>query len=128
MKDYVVYHNPDVMSSELAATDDDRHSIVTDKKVSDVRGSRVWLLTGKGSPRTFSLHSYFVVDDIQPGTEDGFQTRLAGAGEGFDPMPTLNDEEWFDDFKRTLGNFAFGFQHITEPRFIEGLEAVAKRN
>lgn len=127
MKDYVVYHNPDEMGSELTTMADD-HSIVTNKTVGDeMRGNRVWLITGKGRPRTFLLHSYFFVDDIEPGEEDGFRTRLTGTGVVFDPMLVLNDEDWFDDFKTNQGNFAFGFQHITDHRFIEGLENVADR-
>lgn len=128
MKEYVVYHNPDEMGYELKPNTSDHHSIVTNKKVSDnVIGCRVWLLTGEGSPRTFMLHSYFIVDE-EPTASEEFQTELSGKGRGFDPMRTLNDEEWFPDFKRTQGNFAFGFQRITEPRFIEGLEAIAHRS
>jgi hypothetical protein len=126
MKDYVVYHNPDAMGFEL--TTSDNRSIVTDKTVGDVRGNRVWLLTGKDTPRTFLLHSYFFVDDIEPGDDDGFRTRLIGTGRVFDPMPVLNYEDWFDDFKKNQGNFAFGFQHIKDRRFIEGLETVADRS
>jgi hypothetical protein len=42
MKDYIVYHNPDVMGVEV--TNADGRSIVTNKNVGDVRGSRIWLL------------------------------------------------------------------------------------
>jgi hypothetical protein len=86
------------------------------------------VLTGTGTPRTFFLRSYFVIDDIEPGIEDGVQTRLSGSGQGFDPMLILNDEDWFDDFKTTQGNFALGFQHIADQRFIDGLLAVADRS
>jgi len=123
MKDYVVYHNPEVMGH--AAGNVDPFSVVTNKKVADVRGSRVWLLTGEGAPRTFFICSYFIVEKIESGMNDGFETRLSGTtGKKFNPMIELSDEEWFSDFKRSQGNFAFGFQLINEARFVEGLEAV----
>jgi len=125
MKDYIVYHNPDVMGVEV--TNADGRSVVTNKKVGDVRGSRIWLLTGQGSPRSFSLRSYFIVEEIESGIGDGFETRLSGVtGEVFDPMLPLNDEVWFDDFKQSQGNFGFGFQTVSEARFIQGFEALVK--
>jgi hypothetical protein len=123
MKDFAVYHNPDVMG--LSVEKIDGLSIVTDKKVSDMQGHRVWLMTGEGRPRTFLLRSYFIVDRFEIG--DGYQTKLSGKdGRVFDPMLELNKEEWFDDFKRSQGNFAFGLQRIKDEEFIRGLEALAE--
>ena len=124
MKDYLVYHNPDVMGV-LGPADSPFH-VVTDKKVGDVRGNRVWLITAEGHPRTFFLHSHFIVDEIEPGSDAGYTTRLSGnAGSAFDPMIELNREDWFSDFKRSQGHFGFGFQAIKNSRFIKGLEAAA---
>jgi hypothetical protein len=124
MKDYVVYHNPDSMG--VPVTGVNSLAIVTDKKVADVIGDRVWLLTGEGSPRAFSLRSYFIVDHVESGAGARFETRLSGTvGKVFDPMVAVGSEDWFADFKRSQGNFAFGFQAITERRFINGLEAAA---
>src|SRR5437879_5645103 len=120
MKDFVVYHNPDVFP--VGIMDVDPLVAFTNKPVSDVRGSRVWLLAGSGAPRrTYFIRSYFFVEEIGSGAELGFKTKLSGgAGKAFDPMIELSDDEWFVDFKRTLGNFGFGFQSVTDPRFIEG--------
>lgn len=52
MKDFLVYHNPDSMQCPVTAVD--AKSIVTDKKVHDVEGSRVWLITGGGITTTVS--------------------------------------------------------------------------
>jgi hypothetical protein len=124
MKEYLVYHNPDVMGFEL--TNAREFSIVTNKKVgNDVRGSRIWLITGKGRPREFFLCNCFVVYRIGPGTRYGFKTRLSGKeGKSFGFMP-LNQENWLHDLKRSQGNFAFGFQRITQSRFINGLKRIA---
>jgi hypothetical protein len=123
MKDFVVYHNPDVMG--LSVEKVNGLSIVTDKKVNDIKGNRVWLITGEGTPRTFLLRSYFIVDRFEIG--DGYQTKLSGKdGKLFDPMLELNREEWFDDFKSSQGNFAFGLQRIKNDKYIYGLEDIAK--
>jgi hypothetical protein len=121
MKDYVVYHNPDSMGTSVENVDP--LAIVTNKKINDAYGDRVWLITGDGSPRMFLLRSYFVVDQMDVGGE--FVTRLSGIdGKVFDPMVELNGEEWFQDFKKSQGNFAFGLQRIKEERFVRGLEAL----
>lgn len=122
MKDYVVYHNPDSMGTSVENVDP--FAIVTDKKVVEVTGDRVWLMTGAGSPRTFLLRSYFIVDQMDFGRE--FATRLSGAdGKVFNPMIELNSEDWFNDFKKSQGNFAFGLQRIKDQRFVHGLESLA---
>ncbi len=124
MKDFVVYHNPDAMAESVK--DVNAFEIVTNKKVVDVYGDRVWLLTGEGSPRRFLLRSHFIVDQMDSGGE--FATRLSGrVGRAFDPMIELNNEEWFDEFKKSQGNFAFGLQRVKDQRFVHGLEGVADR-
>jgi len=104
----------------------DARAVVTDKVVHEIEGSRVWLITGVGSPREFLLRSYFIVDHVDSGSMSGFTTKLSGSiGQVFEPMIPLNQEIWFEAFKRQQGNFAFGLQRIGSPEFIEGLEAVA---
>jgi hypothetical protein len=125
MRDFVVYHNPDSMGVDI--TEVDAFSIVTDKTVSEAIGDRVWLLSGRGKPRKFLLRSYFLVDEIDRDTVAAFQTRLSGKiGKKFDPMIELNNEGWFEDFKESQGNFAFGLQRIKDQRFIEGLKSLAQ--
>ena len=124
MKDFLVYHNPDVMGVDV--TNMSPLAIVTNKPVTDdVIGNRVWLLTASGRPRTFLLRSYFFVDQVDNNV-DGFLTKLSGAsGKVFDPMIELNNEQWFRDLKKSQGNFAFGLQRIQEERFILGLEQLS---
>jgi hypothetical protein len=127
MKDFLVYHNPDSMQCPVTAVD--AKSIVTDKKVHDVEGSRVWLITGEGSPRQFLLRSCFVVDQVDEATRSKFKTKLSGhIGQVFEPMIPLNPEIWFKAFKRSQGNFAFGLQPINRREFVAGLERAAGIN
>lgn len=124
MKNFVMYHNPDAMGSDVESMPG--LSIVTDKEPKDIYESRVWLLTGRGSPRKYFLRSWFMVDQIEPEPTGKFKSKLSGkSGKVFDPMIELNQEPWFLDFLRSQGSFAFGFQAIKDERFVRGLENTA---
>src|SRR5438270_7123404 len=113
-----MYHNPDVM--RVPVTSVDPCTIVTNKGVrEEIVGSRVWLITGEGKPRTFFLRSCFVVDKVVSGTTHGFKTKLLGKDcRPFDPMVNLSDQDWFEEFKRTQSNFRFGLQVISDQNFV----------
>jgi len=126
MRNFIAYHNPDAMG--YPASEIDTLSVMTNKAPSHAQGSRVWLITGEGRPRSFSLCGYFIVDAVEPSYDSRFQTCNRGnAGSLFDSMPCLDAEPWFDEFKRSQGNFSLRFQPITDQRFIAGLEEVASR-
>ena len=126
MKDFIVYHNPEKMRADVQEVN--ALSIVTNKTPVDPSGCRIWLMSGRGRPRTFVLRSWFIVDSVEAGRGDGYKTKLSGkSGEVFDPVIELNDEPWFHDFKQNQGNFAFGFNAINEDRFVKALETVAAR-
>jgi hypothetical protein len=126
MADFVVYHNPDSMG--YSATQVAKFEIVTNKRVKNALGDRVWLLAGEGHPRRFYLRCYFRVDSVEPAQVSGFRTRVSGkAGQFLDPMPQLDGEEWFSELKHTAGNFSLGYIRISSPRIISGLEKVAKQ-
>lgn len=125
MADFLVYHNPDKMG--YPASDVTELSIVTNRSASGAKGARVWLVTGEGQPRVFKLRGYFIVDQVGRSDHPDFKIEVSGsAGRLFKRMPDLNDLDWFADFKRSQGNFAFGFQPIKDPRFVKGLLAVAE--
>jgi hypothetical protein len=120
-RDYVVYHNPDVMG--YSATGAKPLSIVTNKPVKSAIGKRVWLITGEGNPRKYYLRSWFIVDEISSGEKQGFETRLTGTeGEVFDPLVPIEEGEWWDNFRTSQGNFAFGFSAIKDAETIQHLE------
>jgi hypothetical protein len=123
MKDYVVYHNPDKMGGPVTSLD--ACMILTKKSVKEkeIIGSRVWLITGEGTPRTYFLRSWFIVDAALSGTDHGFKTKLIGKEcRIFDPMVILSEQGWFREFKRRQGNFSLGLQVITDRNSILGLE------
>ncbi len=126
MKDFVVYHNAKRMG--YPASDVDVLSIVTNKPASRAKGGRVWLVTG-GKPKQFWLRGIFAVDSVARSDHPKHKTAVSGsAGELFDPMLRLDEEPWFEGFKYSQGNFAFGFQPINDPEVIAGLLAVVARS
>ncbi len=125
MRHFVVYHNPDVMP--YPADHVSELSVYSNKVVSDLRGDRIWLLTGSERPRKFFLVSTFLVDDVDTSGREGFQLKALGTkGRIFKPFPRLDELPWFDELKRAQGNFAFGLQPITQPEVLTGLTHVAE--
>lgn len=121
MSDYIVYHNPD--RRQFPASEVTKFVVLTDKSASGVVGNRVWLITGEGQPRRYFLVLWFIADIVESGEDEGFRTRIAGGrGHKFDPMIPLDDEEWFQELKRTRANFSLGFGPMNESMFVEGFE------
>ena len=124
MKDFVIYHNPDQMP--YSASEITELSVVTNKRVSEIQGDRIWLLTGEGQPRRFYLVAWFIADQAERGSGPRFDTRIFGKqGRFFSPMVELTSRDWFREFQRSQGNSAFGLQRIKDERFVRGLEAAA---
>jgi hypothetical protein len=125
MADVIVYHNPDSMG--YSASEVVEPVILTNKRVSkDAAGDQIWLITGEGKPRKFFLRGVFTARTVEPGDEEGFRTRVMGVNERFfSPMIELKGA-WFEDLKRSQGNFAFGYQVVTDGHFIQGLEKAAE--
>ena len=126
MLHFVVYHNRDTMqrdASELTG-----YSVVTTKPVSKAIGGRIWVITGRGQPRRYSLVHTFIAEQAGPlEGQPGVNKVCASTGDPvLESEVPLDDLEWFPDFRRALGNFGLGFQRLTNPRFIAGLEAAAR--
>lgn len=125
MSDFVVYHNPDSMG--YPAEEVDTLSVVTDKAATAALGSRIWLLTGEGTPRTFYLCGWFTATAVTPEPSGAFNTLVKGTAGVMlrkKRWPVLNHLAWFAAFKENQGNFAFGFQPINQPEVVKGLEAL----
>lgn len=126
MTDFVAYHNPDTMGYE--ADEVDGFNFLTNKNVPSVVGSRVWMLTGKGRPRTYYLVGHFTPTTRSRYGLAGFAWRIDGPPNSGIQLPkrswlALNDEEWFSEFRVSQGNFGLGLQPIRDKRFVRGLES-----
>lgn len=124
MDHYVVYHNQEAMGFD--AGDLDGFGIITAKPVAKAFGGRVWVITGRGEPRRYSLVQTFVAEYAGPHDEHpDLNLVAASSGESFKPEIEIDGFDWFPDFRRSMGNFGLGFQRLKEPRFVEALEKVA---
>lgn len=125
MTDYVVYHKAELMGYN--ALDVDKLAIYTKKPASGSVGSRVWLVTGEGSPRKYRLRATFLIGGIEPSDKPGFKNLVSGTdGQLLDPMPLLNAEAWFPAFIEEQGRFAFGFNPIRNKDAEKGFRAVLR--
>ncbi len=121
MKDFVSYHNPDVMGYSASKVVDYR--VVTNKNIRVAKGDRVWLIAGEGSPRSYFLKGYFYVDNVVPSQHQGFKNEIIGKrGKFFKQMISIKPSHWFIEFKKSQGNFGLGFQSITKLKYINQLE------
>jgi hypothetical protein len=125
MADFVVYHTADRMGYSAAAVRG--FSLLTNKNVPSVIGSKLWLITGEGTPRVYYLRGHFTPNRRTRTEESGFMWLVEGPPTSGVKLPrkrwaVLNGRPWFVDFRRSQGNFAFGLQAIRDERFIRELE------
>lgn len=121
MKHYLLYHKIEVMGYSLDTVND--FVAFTNKKVSDeIIGNKLWLITGEGKPKVFSLKMYFILDDVKSGAEKDFKTKLIGIeGKILNPMIRIDNLPWFDEFRNQMANFV-GFSEIKQQKFIDEFE------
>ncbi len=125
MKHYVIYHNVANRGDVAERNANEPFAILTNRPVAGAIGSRVWLISGRGSPTSFQLHYTFTADDAESGEDYGFEHRLRGSdGFLFRPPVLLNTKPWFADLKATQF-FSRGLAEITRPDTIEGLLSIA---
>lgn len=97
-------------------------SIYTRKPIRALIGERIWVVSGVGHPRTYSLVGSFLVWEVYEGA-DG--TKEAW-GETVTPLARpvrIDGTAWFQGLRKATGNFAFGLQHINDAKVIDGLLA-----
>lgn len=113
MDHFVQYHNIEKFGDGRG--DGDPLRIFAAKSVKWLPGNTVWLIAGKGQPRTYALRKVFVVDEIGLADVDGFKYFARGLrGTRFDPPLPLEDEAWFPDFLRSMQNFRYGLTKIPD--------------
>lgn len=116
--DWIQYHNTD-QREEQPPSKGPRGRIFWTANRSLSKGTRVWLIAGKSVARRklFTLHGWFTVDRTSIDA-DGIRYASGPIGERFCPAIDLNDEEWFREFQRYMGNFGRGLS----PLRVEDLE------
>lgn len=113
---FVQYHNPDKPGHSHKLSDEFR--ILTGKPYGMLRtlpGNIVWLIGGEGRPRTYSLCSVFVVDEIGESDEPAFRWYARGTnGRLFRPPLRIDHDPWFGPFLHRNANFSLGLRELHE--------------
>lgn len=116
MRHYVAYHNAERMG--YSVEESEPFTVATSKPVAHLEGCQVWVIAGKGKPRSYSLVSTFVVDDFNEYGKNGFDNYIEGSeGQTFLGGILLDGLEWIRDFVKSQSNFSLGLQPIQD-RFI----------
>jgi hypothetical protein len=124
VRHFVVYHNPERMG--YSADEVTELCFVTNKGVRNLIGDRVWLIQGAGKPRRYVLRGTFIVASTGPDNDDGFRHVVHGEqGKLFKPQIPIGALPWFERFKKSQGNFAFGLQRIGDEAVIRELKNIA---
>ena len=62
--------------------------------INDLKGDRIWLFTGQGTPRSYFLCARFLVDRVKKGRN--FNYVVSGTeGIDYDPCRGVDREPWF---------------------------------
>ena len=122
---YVVYHSVEKMGISCEELVEGPFEIVTSKSVANLLNQVIWVISGQGTPRQYSLCSVFIVDEIGR-LQDGDFTNYARGSTGFSfrPVFVLNEYDWFRLFLRSQSRFTFGLQKIDQ-QYVQELEQIA---
>ncbi|WP_437737379.1 DUF3883 domain-containing protein [Sorangium sp. So ce1335] len=120
------YHNTERMGYGCGDLNRERIGIVTQKRIPDVLGDVVWIICGEGKPRRYGLCARFIAEEVNSEDEEP-ETTVRGKGALFTPDIPLSDEPWFKSFLSDYQNFSLGFREIKERKYIDHLEALARR-
>ncbi|KAA3658122.1 MAG: HNH endonuclease [Chloroflexi bacterium] len=122
---YVVYHNTEKrgysIEDELSV---DEFGISTNKTVDSLIGSTIWVISGAGKPRSYTLSYVFIVDNIGNLRNQDFKYFAEGTmGLRFLPSIPLNKLPWFKGFLESQFRFNFGLREIDQ-KYIKELESL----
>jgi hypothetical protein len=125
MRHFVAYHSEARMG--YTAEESDPFGLYTGKHVSQLLGDVVWIMAGQGkSPKQYFLSSWFIVSKVTPADHPDFGFTLSGEeGGAFDPMPQLDQLDWFPAFRQRMANFSIGLTELRQPEIIAALRQLA---
>jgi hypothetical protein len=125
MTDWVQYHNP--AKNPPFGHEDGYFGIYTTKPVGTVKpADRVWVVTSSGErPKHYQLVQWFEVEEVEANMPAEENIVSGSHGRFYSRAPRIDQEPWFTEFLKVMGNFGRGFSSISDKRFIEGLEAAA---
>jgi hypothetical protein len=115
MRHYIQYHNPAKYGPPGEHTAGEAFWIATRKNPYRVPGNWVWVVLGEGTPRRYGLFEVFIAEWVESSRDVDFLFNIGGLkGIRFKPAIELNPIPWFQEMKRSLGNFSLGLTEITD--------------
>jgi hypothetical protein len=129
----VCYHNPNTMRREVwEISDIGPPSAICARRYKGAEGSRIWLVTGRESPRRYFLAGWFTVDRVESVVyRDGSEDFRYHSGESHVAtriyhLVEIGREPWFKDLRRACANFAT-MQHVRDAGLLRYLEKAWSR-
>jgi hypothetical protein len=128
VRHFIQYHNPQRYGPPGEHRPGEPFWIATSKNPRQLPGNIIWLVMGAGTPRVFTLYEVFVAGWVERSSDLDFLYHIGGyAGLRFEPAIELNAIPWFQEMKRSLGNFSLGLTEITRT-YASRLVALARSN
>jgi hypothetical protein len=122
VRHFIQYHNPQRYGPPGEHRPGEPFWIATNKNPRWLPGNAVWVVMGEGTPRVYTLFAVFAAGWVERTSDVDFLYHAGGLdGLRFDPEIELNPFPWFQEMKRSLGNFSLGLTEITHtyaPRLI----------
>jgi hypothetical protein len=114
LRHFIQYHNPSKYGPPGDHTPGEPYWIATRKNPFRLPENCVWVVLGEGLPREYVLFEVFIAETIRPAEDVDFLYYIGGLqGLRFEPQILLNPIPWFQQMKRSLGNFSLGLTEIT---------------
>ncbi|HEY6332642.1 MAG TPA: DUF3883 domain-containing protein [Blastocatellia bacterium] len=126
---FIAYHNTDTFGpvGQSGNASGGPFLVLTNKRLSNVPESRVWLVSGEGKPRRYFLCSSFVVDETGPSKRPGFKHFVKGKGVRFEPPIELTRLGWFRELLKAHQNFSLGLRKVSSAAFVGEMEKLLGR-
>jgi hypothetical protein len=124
MAHFVQYHKPEKMGGAFLRSGRD-FSIQTNKfgRVRD--GDVVWLFTGVGRPRQYSLCQRFVASKVVSQVSGKFKYRVSGT-DGRSFQITMGKSHLLQELLRITGRGGLGLQPIKNRSIVDALERLSQ--
>lgn len=120
--DFIQYHSKEKMG--YWPSPEQGFHILTKRLPKGFVNNRIWLIAGKGKPKSYFLVSYFIAEGSRASSHPEFRFEVYGSiGKWITPL-NLTYLAWFADLQNHQANFGRGFNAI-EPRFVAKLEELA---
>jgi hypothetical protein len=93
--------------------------VVTGKRIRDLEGDLVWLISRFFDRRSYYLFSRFRISRVQP--DSHWFHILGDSGVVFAPPIDITRKRWFLRYKDDMRGLSHGLQHVLDEQVLSGL-------